>query len=159
MKKRLKKKAISPVVATTLLIAIVVIIALIIFLWMRNVIGDYGEKFGKNIELVCEEVILGASYSGGMLYVTNDGNVPVFKLNLKIEEAGGYETIELNEIVDINTPWPEMGLKQGGVYSGNIGPYVGNPNEIILMPVLIGVSNKGDKKTYACGEQYGHVIF
>jgi len=154
MKKRLKKKAISPVVATTLLIVIVVVIASIIFLWFRSVVGDYGEKFGKNIELVCEEVVLGASYSGGMLYVTNDGNVPVFKLNLKIEKAGGYETAELNEIV---SNWPEKGLTQGGVYSGNLD--VGTADEITLMPVLIGVSDKGDKKTYACGEQYGYKIF
>ena len=104
MKKRLKKKGISPVVATTLLIAIVVIIGLIIFLWMRNLVGDYGEKFGKNIELVCEEVVLGADYSEGWIYITNDGYVPVFKLNLKIEEAGGYKTIELNEIASVDSP-------------------------------------------------------
>ncbi len=155
IKKRLKKKAISPVIATTLLIAIVVIIALIIFLWFRSVVGDYGEKFGKNIELVCEDVVLYASYSSGTLYVTNDGNIPIFKLNLKIEEAGGYKTTELNEIV---SDWPTTGLMQGGIYSGNIGLYIGSPNEVILMPILIGVSDKGGKKTYACGEQYGYVI-
>ena len=154
------KKAISPVVATTLLIAIVVIIGLIIFLWMRNVIGDYGEKFGKNIELVCEEVVLGASYSvsTGMLYITNDGDVPVFKLNLKIESGGGYQTAELNEIAAQSTPWPEKGLTQGGTYSGDISAEAANADEILVMPVLIGISDKGDKKTYACGEQYGYVI-
>ncbi len=155
MKKRLNKKAISPVVATTLLIAIVVIIALIIFLWFRNVIGDYGVKFGKNIELVCEEVVLGTSYSGGILYVTNDGDIPVFKLNLKIEKGGGYETAELNEIV---SNWPEKGLTQGGTYSGDISEEANIADEILLMPVLIGISDKGDKKTYACGEQYGYVV-
>ncbi len=153
MKKRLKKRGLSPVVATTLLIAIVVVIALIIFLWFRTIIGDYGEKFGKNIELVCEDVLLGASYSSGTLYVTNDGNVPVFKLNLRIEENRNYETKELNEIV---SDWPEIGLTQGGAYSGKIG--YGDAEEIILMPVLIGTSDKGGKKTYACGEQYGYVV-
>ncbi len=155
MKKRLKKRGLSPVVATTLLIAIVVIIALIIFLWFRSVIGDYGEKFGKNIELVCEDVLLSASYSSASeaLYVTNDGNVPIFKLNLRIEENRNYETKELNEIV---SDWPETGLIQGGAYSGNIG--YGGADEIILMPVLIGVSDKGGKKTYACEEQYGYVV-
>lgn len=157
MKKRFGKKGISPVIATTLLIAMVVIIALIIFLWFRSVVGDYGVKFGKNIELVCEDVVLYVSYSEGMLYVTNDGNVPVFKLNLKIESGGGYETTELNEILNLDPPWPEQGLKQGGVYSGDISA-VGNPDEIILMPVLIGLSDKGGKKTHACGEQYGYVI-
>ncbi|MCK5624925.1 hypothetical protein KAI04_03735 [Candidatus Pacearchaeota archaeon] len=155
MKKNSKKRGISPVIATTLLIAIVVIIALIIFVWFRGIIGDYGEKFGKNIELVCEEVLLGASYSDGMLYVTNDGNVPIFKLNLKIESPGGYETSELNEVVP---DWPEVGLRQGGIYSGDISSAVGAQDEIIIMPVLIGTSDKGDKKTYACGEQYGYVI-
>jgi len=158
MKKRFGKKGISPVIATILLIAMVVIIALIIFLWFRSVVGDYGVKFGKNIELVCEDVELYASYSEGTLYVTNDGNVPVFKLNLKIESGGGYETTELNEIPNLDPPWPTEGLKQGGVYSGNIGLYVGNPDEVTLMPVLIGLSDKGGKKTHACGEQYGYVI-
>ena len=157
MKKRLKKKAISPVVATTLLIAIVVIIALIIFLWMRNVIGDYGVKFDKNIELVCEDVLLYASYSEGILYITNDGDVPVFELNLKIEGSGGYETAGLNEIANPIIPWPETGLKQGGVYSGDISG-VGNLDKLIVMPVLMGTSDKGDKKTYACGEQYGYQL-
>lgn len=157
MEKRLKKKAISPVIATTLLIAIVVIIALIIFLWSRAVIGDYGVKFGKNIELVCDEVVLGASYSDttGILYVTNDGDVPVFELNLKIESAGGYKTTKLNDIVD---DWPEKGLKQGGTYSGDIGEEAAGADEITLMPVLMGVSDKGGKKTYACEEQYGYAI-
>ena len=155
MKKRLKKRGLSPVVATTLLIAIVVVIALIIFLWFRTIIGDYGEKFGKNIELVCEDVLFGASYSSenSMLYITNDGNVPIFKLNLRIEQDRGYETMELNEIV---SDWPEIGLTQGGAYSGDIG--YGSAEEIIVMPVLIGTSDKGGKKTYACGEQYGYVV-
>ena len=153
-----KKKGISPVIATTLLIAIVVIIALIIFLWFRGMVGDYGEKFGKNIELVCEEVVLDASYSAGWLYITNDGNVPVFKINLKIESSGGYTTTDLSEITAPGTPWPETGLRQGGAYSGNIGSSVGSPDEIVLMPVLSGISDKGGKKTYACDEQYGYVI-
>jgi flagellin-like protein len=156
-KRGLKKKGLSPVVATTLLIAIVVVIALIIFLWFRGVVGDYGEKFGRNIELVCEDVVLGASYSGGQLYVTNDGNIPVFKLNVRIEREKSYETLQLNEMV---SDWPEAGLTQGGSYSGDIGSWTENPDadEIIVTPVLIGTSNKGDKKTYACGEQYGYVV-
>ncbi len=151
----MKKRGISPVVATTLLIAIVVIIALIIFLWFRNFVGDYGEKFGKNIELVCEEVQLGASYSGGILYITNDGNVPVFKLNLKFSGGGSYETSELNDIV---SDWPETGLKQGGVYSGDISEKSSDAEEILVMPILLGISDEGNQKTYACGEQYGYEV-
>ena len=63
--------------------------------------------------------------------------------------------MELNEIV---SDWPETGLKQGGVYSGDISSEASGADEIIIMPVLIGVSDKGGKKTYACGEQYGYVV-
>ena len=77
-------------------------------------------------------------------------------LNLRIEEARGYETMELNEIV---SDWPETGLTQGGAYSGYVGERIDDDTEeIIVMPVLIGTSDKGGKKTYACGEQYGYVV-
>ena len=155
MKKRIDKKGISPVVATILLVAIVIVIALIIFLWLRNVVGDYGEKFGKNIELICEEVHLAASYSSPTLYLTNDGNVPVFKINVKIKREGSYETDDLDNLLT-DTEWPETGLMQGGVFAGNIA--VSNANEIIILPVLIGTSDKGNKKTYTCEEQYGYQI-
>ncbi len=158
MKKRLKKRGISPVIATTLLIAIVVVIALILFLWFRNVVGDYGEKFGKNIELVCEDVVLGADYSGGYLYLSNDGNVPVFKVNLKIEEAGGYSLVDLANLVGSDS-WPKTGLKQGEVYSGYIGDEIGNPDEIKVIPVLLGLSSEGGKKTYTCDESYGYSVY
>lgn len=155
MKKKLKKRGISPVIATTLLIAIVVVIALILFLWFRNVVGDYGEKFGKNIELVCEDVVLGADYSGGFLYLSNDGNVPVFKVNLKIEDAGGYSLVDLAGLAD---NWPSTGLKQGEVYSGYIQDEIGNPDEIKVIPVLMGISSEGGRKTYTCDEMYGYSV-
>ena len=159
MKKLVKKKGISPVIATMLLIGIVVATALIVFLWFKSVVGDYGQKFGKNVELVCEEVQLNTDYSGGFLYVTNDGNVPVFRLNLKISGGGNYETKELNSIVEgTSYPWPESGLSQGGVYSGDISAEASSAEKIIVIPVLMGVSDKGIKKTYACNEQYGYEI-
>jgi len=158
MKKRLKKKAISPVIATILLVAIVMIIALIVFLWLRGVVGDYGEKFGKNIELVCEDVVLDTTYLDPYIYITNDGNVPIFKVNVVIAKQGSYMTEELNNLAHTSTPWPEEGLTQGGVYSGDIGGEVSDANEITVIPVLLGLSDKGSKKTFACGEQYGYEI-
>ena len=49
-------------------------------------------------------------------------------------------------------------INQGGTYSGDISEEANIADEILLMPVLIGISDKGDKKTYACGEQYGYVV-
>ncbi len=153
MKKR-NSKGLSPVIATTLLIAIVVVIGLIIFLWFRGMVGDYGEKFGKNIELVCEDVVMYASYYDGILDISNDGNVPIYKMNVKIAEEGGYTTKELGEFAD----WPETGLNQGGVFSDNVASEVYSAETITLIPILIGTSEKGNKKTFVCNERYGYEI-
>ncbi len=159
MKKRGRKKGISPVIATTLLIAIVVIIALILFLWFRNILGDYGEKFGKNVELVCEDVVLGASCSGNWIYISNDGNVPVFKVNLKLEEQGKYSLVELNDVLVSENAWPETGLTQGQVYSGQLDLSGYNNPEITVIPILMGVSSEGGKKSYPCEERHGYTIY
>ena len=149
------KKGISPVIATVLLIAMVVVIGLIIFLWFRGITREAITKFdGTNIELVCADVNFDAKYSDGVLYVSNLGNVPIFGMDVKILGEGSHETKNLNEISD----WPELGLNQGGTFSEDISSDVGDANEIILIPVLIGSSSKGDN-TFACNEdQYGYEI-
>lgn len=150
------KKGISPVIATVLLIAMVMVIALIVFLWFRGMTGDYGEKFGKNVELACQDVQLEANYDsyGGTLYVTNDGNVPVYKMNVKISGAGSHSTKDLSTLA---SDWPETGLNSGSSFSGSID--IGDDTEeITLIPVLLATSEKGEKKTFECSETYGTEI-
>ena len=143
------KKGISPVIATVLLIGMVVVIGLITFIWFRGMVGESVTKFGKNIQLVCDDVKFDASYSSGTLSLVNTGNVPIFKISMKLSEDGEHTT----EQIDID---PEgIGLKQGGAFSGSIS--VGNSNKITLIPILIGTSDKG-KRTYICGGQYGKEI-
>ncbi len=145
----LRKKGISPVIATVLLIAMVVVIGLIIFLWFRGMVGESVTKFGKNIKLVCEDVDFDASYSSGMLSLVNTGNVPIFRMNVKMSGAGEHRTEEIE--VD-----PEgVGLRQGATFSGAVD--VGSSQTITLIPVLIGTSEKG-KKTYVCEGEYGKEI-
>lgn len=148
----ISKKGISPVVATILLVAMVIVIALIIFLWFRGIVGDYGEKFGKNVELVCEDVKIDASYSSGTLFITNDGNVPVFKMNLIMSKPGSHQTVNLDSLAD----WPETGLSQGGVFSDTVDTT--GFDELTLVPILIGVSDDGSKKSFTCEESYGYQI-
>ncbi len=80
----MKKRGISPVIATVLLIAMVVVIGLIVFLWFRGMIEEEGTKFGKNVKLVCDDVNFEASYSGGVLSILNIGNTPIYKMKIKI---------------------------------------------------------------------------
>jgi flagellin-like protein len=147
-------KGLSPVIATVLLIVIVIAIALIVFIWIKGMIGTSVTKFnGRNIELVCEEVSFQASYSEGILYISNPGNVPIFGMNVKVVGDGSYITEDLRTKEGAN--WPDSGLNQGGTFSSSLSF---NGEKIILSPVLIGESDEG-RKTYACDEKnYGYTI-
>ena len=143
MKKR--HKAVSPVVATVLLIAVVVVIALIVFLWLRGLVKESGEKFGKNIELVCEEVVFSADYfpSDGMISVSNDGNVPIKNFLIKKIKPG-----------DTNT---EKTSLDGGLPKGqarNIEIEITDEEKLLIVPILESNSNSG-RVEFICDDAYG----
>ena len=146
------RKGVSPVIATVLLIAMVVVIGLIVFLWFRGLNEDAITKLGKNVELVCGDVSFSADYdlSSKKLSIVNDGNVNIFNMNVKIFKSGGHETKNLRE--DFNG-WPNAGLKQGEVTSMN-ADFGSGAEKIILIPVLAGKSEKGDR-AFACKEKDG----
>ncbi len=156
MIKRLKKRGLSPVITTVLLIALVIVITSVVFLWFRGMVEEGVTKFGKNIKLVCDDVEFESSYSSGTLNVINTGNVPIFRVDIKMSQEGSYQTKEINEL-NGGGNWPKGGLGQGGSFSGNIESEVGGSNMITVIPVLIGTSAKG-KKTFICGGQYGKEI-
>lgn len=140
-----EKRGLSPVIATVLLIAIVIVIGLIVFLWFRGITEEAITKFdGRNIKLFCEEVNLDASYSNGYVYVSNLGNIPIYRLKAKITQEGSYST----EILEDG--WPEKGLLQGGTYAGQVS----EGDELLLIPVLVGETAE-EKKAYTCEERYG----
>ena len=152
---KMKKRGISPVIATVLLIAMVVVIALIIFIWFRGMVGEGAEKFGKNVELVCEDVEFEAEYSSGNLNLVNIANVPIFQVNIKIEGEGRYET----KTIDDQTAGWDLGLAQGGTFSGDISSIVGDlDDKITVFPILLAEGKDG-RKTYICGGQYGEVAY
>ena len=154
MKKEMKK-AVTPVIATTLLVAMVVVIGLIIFLWFRGFTQEAITKFGgTNVELVCKDVIFDSSYSSGELFLSNIGNVPIYSFKLKVEKPGSHETLGIE---DITGSWPETGLNQGGVFSGGISSSALGAEKITVIPVLRGTTESG-AKTHACDEQYGEEI-
>jgi len=148
-----KKRGISPVIATVLLVAMVVVIGLIIFLWFRGITEEAVTKFGgRNIELVCEDIEFLSDYSiaTGILSISNIGNVPIFGMKTKISEQGSHRTLDMK---DLPVSWPEIGLRQGGTFSGNIAEFAG-AEQVLLIPVLMGTSAQGDQ-TYVCEDRYG----
>jgi flagellin-like protein len=150
LKHTMKKRGISPVVATILLIAIVIVIGLIIMLWFKNIQQEAITKFdGKNVKLVCDEVYFEASYSGGTLYLRNSGNVPIYQMKAKVYGEGFHRT---ETLID---EWPDMGLNQGDTYEGSIN---GEGNRAVLIPVLMGITKDGSRASYSCNEQYGYEV-
>lgn len=148
----MRKKGLSPVVATVLLVAIVIVIGLIVFLWFRGISEEAITKFdGTNVKLICEEVEFDASFAGGVIYVSNSGNIPIYKMKARIfsDTTGTQST----EYIGGDGSWPELGINQGGTYSGALPTPVSGDN-ILLVPVLLGSSEKGDK-SYTCEDRHG----
>ena len=103
----MKKRGVSPIIATVLLIGMVVALALIVFVWFRSFTRETITKFeDENIELACDRIELQASYSGGDLSVANIGNVPVYDIRVKLFSAGGYTIKNIREEGVGTGDWP-----------------------------------------------------
>jgi len=145
------KKGVSPAIATVLLISMVIVLGLIIFLWMRGLTKEAVTKFdGENIELACGKVAFEASFIADELSILNNGNVPLYDFKLKIFKEGGHTTESLKNDASIN--WPSYGLNPGESFSEDIS--IGNYDEIVLIPVLLGQGETG-QKIFTCNERDG----
>lgn len=133
---KLDKKGVSPVVATVILIAIVVVLGMIILLWAMGFFGEKAQKFDEPITKACDSINLEISYSGESLEVlNNDERIPLYKLRVNIEGAGGSEPME----VEAN-----IGPGQSKSIPIDSGLTIKN-----VIPVLVGLSN-GAEKEYVC---------
>lgn len=150
----MKKRGISPVIATVLLIAMVVVLGLIIFMWFRGFTQEAVTKFDTNVELVCSDATFDASYAEDKLSVINTGNVPIYRVKVKSLGLGSFSTRELST----GDNWPELGLNQGDSFSENVGVDETSIEEIIIIPVLMGNSRVG-QQSFTCDEaQHGYSI-
>ncbi len=155
VRKRLEKKGISPVIATVLLVAMVIVIALIIFLWFKSLSQEAITKFGENVQLTCQKVSFSADYANGAISITNNGNVPIYDIDVKISTGGNYNTDNLSAM---SGNWPKGGIRQGGTFqSGDLSSQISGATQLTLIPVLLGTSNNG-QQTYACDQQYGQIL-
>jgi flagellin-like protein len=167
LKKIKQKKAVSPIIATMLLIGIVIVLAIIIFLWLKGFTKEVVTKnlgFGeKNIELVCEDVVMDAKYetlgsNDKIIYISNNGNAPIYAI--KIKKYSIDNTYEIEEVT--YSDGSKVNIKQGKTISLTIGAGkqldLTDINKIIILPVLLGNSDSGGTKEYICDEKYGKEI-
>lgn len=139
------QRGLSPLIATVLLIGLVVTIGVIIFIWFQNLIGETITKFGdENVERACESVSLQATRNGQGITITNNGNVPLNSLKLRIDTGDERFT---------ESPQLEGGVSVGSAVTVTIT----NPTldletirSVDIIPVLTGNDESGYTVAYSC---------
>ena len=150
----MKKKGVSPVMATIILIAIVVILAIIIFLWAKGFVGERAQKFGSAIELSCDKTNFeiglpsNAGCVGGeerRIDILNRGNIPLY--GIVIKEKGKAE-IKIRTTVEKETI--TIGSSDTFCFNSDLD----SGSEILVIPMILGETESGNV-AHTCGDQYG----
>ena len=135
----MNKKAISPVIATVLLIVVAIALFLLIFLWLSGFQKESISKYGTPVETVCTNLRYEASYNAGILQVTNTGSTTIYKVNVYVD--GRLKT---------DKPIPQLTPAASGQVN-NLGCASGK--KIKVIPYLLGTTQKGENREYACEQQ------
>lgn len=121
----MRRKAVSPVIATVLLIAIVVVIALIILIWALSFIKEACLKNGKSCDQNCDEISIQITLDSGVLTVINNGNIPIYSINIEKTSQGQTEL----------DPRENIGIAQGTAKSFDIGE---GYEKVEVTPIIMG---------------------
>ena len=166
MKRMNKKKedgrGLSPVIATILLVAMVIVTGAIVFIWMSGSIREIVYKFGdQNIELACDEVAFNAEYYSvdKIIYVVNNGDVPIKKFKIQIISGGNKKVIDLYGKSLVSEDGTFKGLNSGQGNEVDVEEEnIGSSDKLFAIPVLEGRTEQGETKDYICDERYGKEV-
>lgn len=149
-KKKLGKRALSPIITTVLLVLLAIILASIIIFWAFGFIKEHITKFDsstgeeKPIEDACSAVGLTVSNDGNQISLINTGNVPVNKVAIKVNSADGSSLREEQEINLI--PGSSVVISSKDWNSGST---------IQIIPILIGkTQNTGKYTEFTCSQVF-----
>jgi len=142
----MKKRGVSPLVATVLLIALTIAAFTAIFAWSRGFITEQIEKNGGLINTQCQSIAFDSVLQGnGQAYVTNKGNIVIYAFNVKGETAG------TSKIYYSRPSSGKLGI--GEVDTIDLGTASG-ADTITLIPILLGRgTNSGTGKLFTCSDQ------
>lgn len=154
----MKKRGLSPVIATVLLISLAIILAVIVFLWARGFIDEQVQKEGEPIANACEKVSFEAeAFPEGnedLVFITNQGNVPIYGLSVTLLGAFGDTTEnELFESQNVVLQGETGEVILGAGISGSID--IGD--ELRIVPILLGEVD-GVTKPFICDEEFSQEI-
>lgn len=150
-----RKRGVSPVIATILLIAIVIILAVIIFLWARGFVSERAQKFGRAVELSCQDV----NFEPGIflsqvedppvhyLDIINRGDIPLY--GFEVKELGTGTLIVKKVLTETVTV--------GNSVSISLGEQLTSGTNLIIVPIILGESDSG-KVAHTCPDQLGFAV-
>mgnify|MGYP000539450670 CR=1 FL=1 len=137
------RKGISPLIATVLLVAISLTAFIFIFTWSKGFIKEPVEKFNENIDNSCQSLAFDSSLNGNVININNNGNVPIYGLNVEVS-AGGRSFVKFLRSND--------GLIGSGESDSiDTDLEISDDMEISITPVLLGTGKEsGKSKLYPC---------
>jgi len=142
----MKKRGISPIIATVLLIAIVIVLVAIIFLWARGFLTEQVAKFDEPADRACGNVDFEAGINNQeILGINNVGNVPLYGFNVKVFGTG---KIVVNDVFDGST------IVAGESREININTISQSYSRFLVVPVILGETGDG-RTAYTCGDEFG----
>jgi flagellin-like protein len=141
-----KKRGLSPVIATILLISVALVLAVIVYLWARSFIGESIEKNGRDVSLVCENVVFSAegNSGSGALSIVNTGVVPIYAVEMRV--VGNEEISQIGQT--------GSDIKPGQTASFELPSELNSGDDLIVIPVLLGETAE-KRKPFVCDEDYG----
>jgi flagellin-like protein len=156
---KMRKKGISPVVATVTLIAIVVVIAVIIFIWARGFLSEAAQKGDRAVEVSCGEVnietqlIQSASncMGGSAVDINNIGNIPIYGVEIFVWEDALGSLIK-KEV------FPDGTITIGNSKSVCLTQDITSGDAFRIIPKLLAEDSDGRRSVYTCPEKDGLTI-
>jgi len=162
----MKRRGVSPVVATVLLIVIVVVLAVIIFLWARGFLSESAVKGDRSVSISCADVqfeaqvVPQASECGGVsggdaaVDINNIGNVPIYGVQVFAydQQAGSIEPL-----IDVDQPFAVGTITIGRSASVCLEQNVQSQDAFRIVPKLLAEKD-GQKIAYTCPEKDGITI-
>jgi len=134
----MKKRAVSPVIATVLLIVITIILFFLVFVWAKSFIKEALIKKDVPVDQVCERVILEVNYLSeeGVLQISNIGNYPVYYNEIRIKKGGSTDIVEDKQPILIGSSIEIIDINEA--------------DAIEVIPVVLAQNDKGKKVAYTC---------
>ena len=147
----MNKRALSPVIATVLLIALVLILALIIFLWARAFIPEQLEKGGSPVQDACNDVAFTADYASPSVTIRNDGNVPLYGVEMAIKSGFSQQIISGDFIAPSS-------IRAGETRTFDLGENAPSSGQLVIIPLILGRATNGELKAFVCGDEFAETI-